>query len=101
MTALRRVFRCLLPGMLLPILVAAAVLKPMAAVAAVPGIVDAACDGCAMTDDGIFNESVYSLVPWQPIGDNGNYCSYATGCGTMNTTATAQFKVAYNATALW
>ena len=62
----------------------------------------APCNGCAMTLDGVFSESVYGMAAWQSIGDSGSYCAYVNnGCGAVNIGVTANFKASWNPTSLW
>ena len=58
------------------------------------------CAAGAMTLDGHFSESDWSLSAWQSITPTGD-CSYVNACGTTDTAASAQFNAVWDQTALW
>jgi hypothetical protein len=57
----------------------------------------APCNGAAMSLDGVLNEPVYGETPFISIPSTN--CS--AGCGTADSTASAQFKAIWNSQGLW
>ena len=69
-------------------------------VAATPTPIGVPCAYSAtMTLDGQFLEPSWSLSPWQSIG--AGECNYYTACGSVDTTAWAQYRFLNTSAALW